>query len=721
MKIDRKSLISKYNPKLDQIDTSSPLTVGNGEFAFTADVTGLQSLYDTYAKDPQTGDTGTFQIPQPGEVCSGTMTEQRGCPLCTMSQWGWHTNPVSGTRFEYTMDDLKMTEYPYRGRTVRYPKDCAPGNEEVYHWLRQNPHRLNLGRIGLTYQGRAIEPEDLSRIHQELNLYEGKLESSYQLCGEPCAVEVCCDSESDTLGIRLHSPLLADGSLAVSLAFPYGSPDITASDWESVEAHTTNILKQTETEILLERVLDRDRYYVMVKSDIAMSGDTAEIRGHSLKLYAAGTDTLSLCVSFSKTPPAQVPDCDAVFCNAKKYWTDFWEEGGMIRLSSSTDERAKELQRRILLSMYLLAVNCSGSMPPQETGLTCNSWYGKMHLEMHFWHSAWAPVWNRPKLLERSMPWYLEHLKEAGENAARNGFKGARWPKMVAGTCVDSPSNIAPMLIWQQPHILFLLELLYQSRPDQEFLQKYWELVKQTAIFMADFAVYDEKDGKYDLLPPIIPVQECHKAEDSKNPAFELEYWRYGLSIAVQWADRLGEAPDQVWTDICSNMREASQKDGVYLAHDGCEDTFTRFNVDHPSMLGIYGVLPSGRIDKKVMENTLEEVLRVWNYETLWGWDFAVMAMTAVRLGRPELAVDCLLMDTAKNDYVTSGNNRQKTRNDLPLYLPGNGSLLLAVALMAAGGSRHGENRPGENTSGENAPGFPESWEVICEGINSYV
>ena len=51
MKIDRKKLIAQYNPNLADIDPSSPLTVGNGEFAFTADVTGLQSLYEDYKKD----------------------------------------------------------------------------------------------------------------------------------------------------------------------------------------------------------------------------------------------------------------------------------------------------------------------------------------------------------------------------------------------------------------------------------------------------------------------------------------------------------------------------------------------------------------------------------------------------------------------------------------------------------------------------------------------
>jgi hypothetical protein len=62
------------------------------------------------------------------------------------------------------------------------------------------------------------------------------------------------------------------------------------------------------------------------------------------------------------------------------------------------------------------------------------------------------------------------------------------------------------------------------------------------------------------------------------------------------------------------------------------------------------------------------------------------MAMTLTRLGRIEEAVDVLLMDSDKNNYVTSGNNFQRGRDDLPLYLPGNGSLLFALALMLTSG-----------------------------------
>ncbi|MGN0762147.1 MAG: glycoside hydrolase family 65, partial [Aristaeellaceae bacterium] len=110
--------------------------------------------------------------------------------------------------------------------------------------------------------------------------------------------------------------------------------------------------------------------------------------------------------------------------------------------------------------------------------------------------------------------------------------------------------------------------------------------------------------------------------------------------------------------------------------------------------------------DHAAMARTLDTVLDRWDFGALWGWDFAVMAMTALRLGKPRLALETLLCITNKNTYVASGNNRQISRKDLPLYLPGNGSLLLAAALMAAG----------------DCPGFraEDGWQAAVEGLHPY-
>ncbi len=430
---------------------------------------------------------------------------------------------------------------------------------------------------------------------------------------------------------------------------------------------------------------------------------------------------------------------EQVLAASRAYFQDFWEKGGVIDLHKSRDSRAMELERRIVLSQYLLGIQSAGCVPPAETGLTCNSWYGKAHLEMYFWHEAYLPLWNHTELLERSLDWYLEHLPEARQNAACNGYRGARWPKMVAADAVNSPSNIATLLVWQQPHIIYMLEMAYQNlvrreresgiadesgvreaadmKPEgtkpgsREFLEKYYPLVEETAVFMADFAVYNEERGVYELLSPLIPVQENHRSMETKNPAFEVEYWRYTLLLAAEWAERLGRTAPDEWRQTAEHMAPIAVKDGCYLAHDNCPDSYGEYAYDHPSMLCAYGVIDSGRIDPQIMANSLRRVEEVWDYPSLWGWDFAVMCMTAVRLGDPEYAVRLLLMDTPKNTYVASGNNFQQGRTDLPLYLPGNGSLLLAAALMTAG-------YPGSGP----LPGFPKDgqWEVEFEGIDPF-
>jgi hypothetical protein len=74
------------------------------------------------------------------------------------------------------------------------------------------------------------------------------------------------------------------------------------------------------------------------------------------------------------------------------------------------------------------------------------------------------------------------------------------------------------------------------------------------------------------------------------------------------------------------------------------------------------------------------------------------------RLHEPATAIDALLRDTTKNTYLHNGHNYQTAT--LPLYLPGNGGLLAALALMTAGWD-----------GGPPLPGFPTGWVVRHEGF----
>jgi hypothetical protein len=680
MGIDRRELVNAYNPVKTAVEVASPLSVGNGEFAFTCDVTGLQTLYRHHA--------------------------EHNIPLCTMSQWGWHTAPnQNGGR--YTLEDLVMTEYPAADRTVRYPVEMKPGNEAVYTWLRQNPHRYNLARFYVKYDGQELLPGQLGDIRQTLQLYTGVIQSSFTLEDTSVGVETLCHGEKDALGLRISSDALSSGRLTFHIAFPYGHHGITGSDWDEDDAHRTLVTCVSDTDYLIRRQLDRTFYTILLHFAKPVE---VLLEGHVLTVFCS-EPVLELTANFKQEECRESVAFSEVSASSAKGFRAFWESGAMLDLRQSSTPEARELQRRIILSLYLMYIQACGSLPPQETGLTCNSWYGKFHLEMHPLHAAFLPLWGRGRYLLKSLTWYKLVLDKAKENAARNGYKGARWPKMVAYDAVDSPSVIAPLLIWQQPNILLLLELLYAENPTRAFLEEYWALVRETAEFMCDFSVYDTQRGIYDLCAPIIPAQEEHQPMDVKNPVFELAYWHFGLTVAARWAERLGKPFDR-YLQVRDRLAPLPTIDGCYPAHENCPDTFSRFNRDHPSMLFALGFLPGDRTDPSVMLNTYQKVQESWQPDTMWGWDFALMAMTMTRLGKPAEAIKILLKDTAKNTYVQSGNNYQLGRTDLPLYLPGNGALLLAVALMAGGY---------ENAQ-KNHPGFPDdgTWTVIAEGFKTF-
>ena len=126
-------------------------------------------------------------------------------------------------------------------------------------------------------------------------------------------------------------------------------------------------------------------------------------------------------------------------------------------------------------------------------------------------------------------------------------------------------------------------------------------------------------------------------------------------------------------------------RDGRYLFAETAPDSFSdpRWARDHPSVTGALGVLPGPGVDPATMRRTFDWIWAHWSWPDTWGWDYPMLAMCAARLGEPERAVDALLMDAAKNVYRPNGHNHQ--RPGLTIYLPGNGGLLAAVAMMAAG------------------------------------
>ena len=402
-------------------------------------------------------------------------------------------------------------------------------------------------------------------------------------------------------------------------------------------------------------------------------------------------------------------DFASVEKSSKSGWEAFWKSGGIVDFSECTDERAPELERRVVLSQYLTKLQCTGAIPPQETGLTYNSWYGKPHLEMHWWHGVHFPLWGRPELLENSMSWYDTAFDKAKGIAERQGFEGARWQKMTDHSGYETPSSVAALLIWQQPHFITFSELLYRADSSKTTLNKYKERVFATADLMASFPNYNEEKNRYELGPPVIPAQERFPARETFNPTYELAYWEWGLKTAIEWKERLDEEVPEKWIEVLEKLSEFPVQEDVYLATESATDSYTNpeYKTDHPSVFGTYGMLPqTDRLDKQIMQNTFDLIWDTWSWEETWGWDFPMTAMTAARLEQPEKAVDALFMNPQTNSYLKNGHNYQEER--LTLYMPGNGGILTAVAMMCAGW---------DGSEGE-TPGFPEEgWIIKWEGL----
>lgn len=687
-KIDRKAVVQRHNIVNQSADTLASLTVGNGVFAYTVDVTGMQSFPVYYKK---------------------------GVSLGTQSEWGWNSfDNDENYRFEET---LKSYDFNNEGRDAKYSIQHKEGgrNTEATEYYRVNPHRLQLGNVGLQFtlkNGEQATVNDIQQAEQTLDLWTGLIHSKFTVEGESVEVWTAAAQSEDKIAVKVSSPLIADERLQVFVRYPFPSGQFLdeAAYYEKEDQHESRLISHDEQSAVLEHVLSGTNYFTglhYTKGEVAEAG-----KHYFVYTPSSSLETFELSFAFAQQNnfSASAPAYDKVAEESREGWQAYWESGAAVDFDGSTDPRAHELERRLVLSQYLTKVQCGGDYPPQETGLTFNSWYGKPHTEMHWWHGVHFALWGRPEIMEKTLNYYFHTFEKAKALAERQGYKGVRWIKMSDNDGNESPSSVAAFLIWQQPHIIYMTELAYRDKQDVKVLEKYKDLVFASAEFMADYAYYDAEKDRYNLGLGVIPAQEVFRAAETINPTYEVAYWDWALRIAQEWKERLGEPRVAEWDDVINKLAPLPVQGDVYLATETATDsyTFPKWMTDHPAVLGALGMVPeSPKLDKAIMKNTLDTVWKKWSWEKTWGWDFPMTAMNAARLNLPEKALDALFMDIQTNTYLKNGHNYQDGR--LRIYLPGNGGTLTAVAMMLEGW----------DASEGDFPGFPKdgSWKIKKEGF----
>jgi hypothetical protein len=672
-KIDRKALVTRHNLTITDRNLHGPTQVGNGHFAFGFDITGLQ----TFSPDAN-----------------------------TMSDWGWHKFAEPNGQ---TPADFKGQEWDTQGHLVRYDIQ-NPQQEALTDWMISNPQRLNLGRIGLILKkkdGSAVVLNDLQNPVQKLDMWTGISTSTFEIDGKQVKVVTIGNPNQDGIAVHIEAPGLNDGQIGVFLDFPYASHGQFdgGGDWNSPDKHQTKAIINNNNAIF-HRTLDDTKFDIGLKW--ANGATIKNTKPHRYELTPTGKNQLDIVVTFSKAPiKTALPAYAAVKTAGINHWAKFWLSGGAIDLSASKDPRWMELERRIILSQYIMAVNEVGSTPPQESGLVNNGWFGKYHFEMIWWHEAHYALWGRLPLMDESMRVYALNLKTSQDRAKRQGYEGARWPKTVGDNeHWEWPNEINPLLIWQQPHPIFFAELAYRTNPTKATLAEWGNIVVQTADFMASYPYYNKDQDRYILGYPLQVVSENADPRTCYNPTFELSYWRTGLKLAQKWRKRLNMPANPKYAAVLAKLSKLPVKDGMYESWENITDMWTKYNFEHPALTGAYGLLPGDGVDIPTMEKTFNKVGQTWRFDRTWGWDFPMLAMCAARLGHGDKAIEYLLnyksFDLEQHGLVGGGG-------PFP-YFPGNGGLLYAVALMAAGW---------DGAPSGNAPGFPKDgqWVVKSEGL----
>ena len=686
--IDRMAVVSRHNIESNEARLLLPL--GNGNFCISVDGTGLQTF-------------------------GGNI----------MSHDGWHNLPLPES---FTMEDVPETGSFQRERCKGGDKALPDGFEPLRQWMVDNPHRANLGRIRLMRtDGIEIKPEQITNLKRKLDLWTGIHQTEFEIDGAQVNIQTFVTPDNEIL-LNCISPLFGGKKLEVVLDFPYPTEQNGrwVGNFDVPEKHTTSTESYGGADGMgfgenwkISRNADDLSYTVCVRLE---AGDAngkryvfQDLEKHQMRFSTKSDFGFLLMIAFREPKPGNDDDFDHSMGMEQKLrlmtmaiWRNFWQSGGVIDLSGSTDPRWLELERRIVLSQYLMRCNAAGNWPPAECGLlTTDPWRGRFHLEMIWWHLAHYALWNRLECSDEALKCYEKFKPVAKQLAEQLGYRGYKW-----GKCVGPEGRTAPwggnlVLLWKQPHPMFFAELEYRNRPTPQTLEKWADILEGTAEHMVDYAIEDEH-GVFHL-DPVMPPSEVGI---SRNTVFDLTYWRFGLDIANRWRERMGKPRNAEWDNVRKKLAVLpavdDPEDGkIYARSVHWLDEFSKRNWEHPDMAGVFGMLPlMDGVDPAISKRTIDKMKREWNWSKCWGWDFPWIAMSFVRNGDPDGALDMLLHDSPQNRYDERGVN---LGGPCP-YLPGNGGLLYVVAMMTAGWDGAPEG---------NAPGFPNNgkWNVKHEGL----
>lgn len=573
------------------------------------------------SKNPVTIGNGDFAITLDQTGTQSLYETYKDIPLSTMSNKNWFYKDKKNIKPSYVDGKAYML----------FNLD----NDPNYQINRQYPFKYSFMQILLYDNDKLIDINNIKDVKQELDLYKGIVTSSFNYKEKINKTISFIYQDHDEFNFKLQSDNL-------NLALKFNYPSYTKNGYR-LDILPNVLVKEDRITLLYD---DKNSLSFKLKSS-----SNYQIVENTL-IFDDNNVSFSLALDEIKEG---------------KLLDEFWKCDNGIIIDN------EELVKKMVLSKYLLHVNSTGIYPPQESGLTYNCWNSKFHLEMHLIHSLWNIYNNHVGDLVKSFDYYLSIMPSSLKRASLNGYKGLRFPKMTGPDGEDSPSNIGPLLIWQAPHILFMLQEIYYLYNKENIIKKYEPLISGTIDFMISFLTL--KDSKYQMLDHLLEACESIPLDRCQNPSFELEYWRYTLERQPKIDTVLYGHQRYDYLDITSKIITPKEDDGIYLKTYGVIDKYDLYK-DHPTEGFLMSFFKSKIVDKEKMVKTIDYILKNMDLSSYWGWDFPFLGLSLLNCGEIEKSIEVTQLNTINNQYLYNGYNTSP-RDDLKAYLPGNGAFLI--------------------------------------------
>ncbi|MGH1560694.1 hypothetical protein ACRAWD_29625 [Caulobacter segnis] len=456
--IDRHALVSRHDVKLTKVDPSAPLMVGNGQIGFhgrhyrPADLPrGL--FQDRAAADR--GPVGLARLPEPEQL----------------HLRGWDNADRRA----------RDPAQPYA-----YMRDWNEAETRpALAWLRENPHRFSLGRVALDLRDKAGKPakfEDLTATEQDPRSVERRADQPLlHLRAMAVTVRTRVHPTLDMIVVDVDSALVAQGRLKLSVKFPGVSKKpqprsvgLDPSRWardqgDGREAPAASTSRADRRHAVLRRPAGRSRGRLHRRR--GRTPLSSRPRARDGPWGWRSPSRARPCPRFAQRDGRR-PGCAGaleVVLDAGRGCRLLGQHrpprrragapGGAVAISDGPERR----WRGPAAGGGAVLQQLERQIPPRDAA----------------WHAGHFALWNKPEYLERSLPWYLGHLKDAKARAASHGLKGAWWPRWSAPTASLAPSRSRPSSCGSSPPI-WMSELVWRDKPTKATLAKYGALVAET-------------------------------------------------------------------------------------------------------------------------------------------------------------------------------------------------------------------------------------------------